>query len=146
MDNTTDKNSDGNTSDSMGNQGIDISTNNQSNGVDKPNINGEKRDENGRFIKGWEGGPGRPKGSISPIARLKQMFEEDPQKFEKFVKDYGDDPANRKHVVEMIDGKPKQTIAGDSENPLRIITVDKDLAEINDIIASQSENHSEGQE
>lgn len=51
---------------------------------------------------------GRPLGSLSVIGRLKQMFEEDPKDFEKFVKGYKTDPQNRKHITEMIDGKPRQ--------------------------------------
>jgi len=53
---------------------------------------------------------GRPKGSISPITRVKQIFEEDPDKFEEFITEYIKDPANRKHIVEMIDGKAKQAL------------------------------------
>lgn len=53
---------------------------------------------------------GRPKGSISPITKVKQIFEDDPEEFEKFVKNYIKDPNNRKHIVEMIDGKAKQAV------------------------------------
>ena len=104
----------------------------------------KSRDELGRLLPGQSSlnPKGRPKGTITVIGRLKQIFEEDPEKFEKFIKDYSEDPNNRKHITEMIDGKPKQTIAGDSENPLRIITVDKDLAEIHDITPSEPEDNS----
>jgi hypothetical protein len=60
----------------------------------------------GKFIKGNPGG-GRPPGSISIITRLKQIFEESPEEFEQFIKDYKTNPLNQRHIVEMIDGKPK---------------------------------------
>jgi len=53
---------------------------------------------------------GRPKGSISPITRVKQIFEENPEQFAEFISEYIKDPSNRKHIVEMIDGKPQQDI------------------------------------
>jgi uncharacterized protein YeaO (DUF488 family) len=68
------------------------------------------RNEKGQIIKGTANPNGRPKGSISVITRLKQMFEENPEDFEEFVKAYKADPSNRKHITEMIDGKPKQDI------------------------------------
>jgi len=56
----------------------------------------------------WAGNAsGRPKGSISAIGRVKQIFEECPEEFEEFIKKYIKDPNNRKHIVEMIDGKPE---------------------------------------
>ena len=52
------------------------------------------------FEKGKSGNPnGRPKGSISPITKIRQIFESDPQAFDKFVVDYMQDPANRKHFL-----------------------------------------------
>jgi hypothetical protein len=67
------------------------------------------------FMPGQSGNPaGRPKGSISPITRVKQIFEDNPAEFEAFIKGYLEDPNNRKHIVEMIDGKPGgDTVMGD---------------------------------
>ena len=112
----------------------------------EPINNGIKRDEEGKILPGSAplNPTGRPVGSISVITMLRQMFTNDPEDFKKFVKDYKTNKDNQRHIVEMLDGKPKQTIAGDKENPLRIITVDKDLAEINGI-TSTSEDNSEGQ-
>jgi hypothetical protein len=60
------------------------------------------------FIKGVSGNPaGRPKGSLSVIGSIKQMFEEDPEQFQDFINKYLKDPRNRQHIVEMIDGRPK---------------------------------------
>ena len=67
-----------------------------------------KTDKPWLFKKGESGNPdGRPKGSISPITKVKQMFEEDPDLFKAFLAEYMSNPNNAKHIVEMIDGKPK---------------------------------------
>jgi hypothetical protein len=68
-----------------------------------------ERDENGRLLPNQKSlNPnGRPVGSISPIGRVKQIFEENPEEFEEFIRKYLKDPNNRKHIVEMIDGSPK---------------------------------------
>ena len=64
-----------------------------------------------RFPKGVSGNPkGRPVGTISPIKRIKEIFRENPNKFDKWIVDYMEDKSNRKHVVEMIDGKPAQAV------------------------------------
>lgn len=76
------------------------------------------RDEKGHFLPGSPGGPGRPPGSISPITKVKQIFEEDPERFKEFIESYIEDPANRKHIVEMIDGKPQQDITSKGERIL----------------------------
>lgn len=82
------------------------------------------RDEHGRLKKGVVLNPnGRPKGSLSVIGRLKQMFEENPEEFEEFVKSYKADPANRKHITEMIDGKPKQDIDANIKGDINITIV-----------------------
>lgn len=79
-----------------------------------PQISGEIRNEKGQFVKGVSGNPlGKPKGTISVISRIKQIFEERPEAFESFVAEYMADPANRKHLVEMVDGKPRQNIGLD---------------------------------
>jgi hypothetical protein len=58
--------------------------------------------------KDWNGNAlGRPKGSLSVIGSIKQMFEEHPDQFQEFIEKYLRDPRNRQHIVEMIDGKPK---------------------------------------
>lgn len=63
------------------------------------------------FKPGQSGNPnGRPPGSISIITRVKQIFQENPKQFESFVRGYVKDERNRKHIVEMIDGKAKQEV------------------------------------
>lgn len=85
-------------------------------------MEGIKTDEKGKFVKGTAPGPGRPPGSISAITRVKQIFEENPDKFQEFIESYIEDPGNRKHIVEMIDGKPKQdvTSAGEALQPILV--------------------------
>lgn len=63
-----------------------------------------------QFKKGQSGNPaGRPPG-ISPRQRIKAKFEEDPEAFDDFLEKYINDPRNRKHVVELLDGKPHQSV------------------------------------
>ena len=83
----------------------------------------EKQYKPWQFKAGESGNPnGRPKGSISPITKIRQIFESDPQAFDKFVVDYMQDPANRKHLVEMLDGKPKQNLTLEGgEKPIPIL-------------------------
>jgi len=63
---------------------------------------------------------GRPKGSLSVMGKLKQMWEENPADFENFVKQYRDDPMSRRHITEMLDGKPRQPIDHDLRGELTI--------------------------
>lgn len=92
--------------------------------MEQPEKTGIIRNEKGQFVPGESGNPaGKPKGIVSPITRLRQIWEDNPDDFEKFVNEYKNDPLSRKHIVEMLDGKPKQTIAGDNQNPLTIKVV-----------------------
>jgi hypothetical protein len=75
-----------------------------------PKSNGDNRNPNGPFAEGNPGGPGRPKGSVSIVARIKAKFEEDPEYFEEWISKLLEDPSNRKAVMEQMDGKPKQSI------------------------------------
>lgn len=62
-----------------------------------------------QWKKGESGNPnGRPPGAISVIKRVREKFADNPEAFEAFIAEYIEDPANRKHVVEMLDGKPQQ--------------------------------------
>lgn len=77
------------------------------------------------YPKGVSGNPkGKPKGTISVISRIKKQFRDDPEGFEKFIEEYKNNKQNHKHLVEMIDGKPKQTIEGkvDSEITINIVS------------------------
>jgi hypothetical protein len=154
MDNTSNENNTSGTDrelPSLGNTtGIDISQDNQSDTLDDLDKSSQKleRDESGKLLPGQPSlnPKGRPKGSISPIQRVKQIFAEQPNRFKEFIEEYLKDPQNRKHIVEMIDGKPKQTVAGDKENPLRIITLDKEEADLYGITPSKPEDDTSGQD
>lgn len=78
----------------------------------QPEETGIIRNEKGQIVPGSPSlnPKGRPEGSISPITRVKQIFNENPDKFNEFIEEYIKDPGNRKHIVEMIDGKPKQDV------------------------------------
>jgi hypothetical protein len=45
---------------------------------EQPNSNGNNRNPGGTFAEGNPGGPGRPKGSVAIVAKIKAKFEEDP--------------------------------------------------------------------
>lgn len=64
-----------------------------------------------QWPKGVSGNPaGRPKGSLSPRDRIRNMFEQNPDDFDEFLQTYLNNPMNHKHVVELLDGKPHQSI------------------------------------
>jgi len=63
-----------------------------------------------KWPKGVSGNSkGRPVGSVSPITAIKQVFDKDPTLFKAFIREYMQDRNNLKHIVEMIDGKPRQS-------------------------------------
>lgn len=76
--------------------------------------------------KDWNGNKdGRPVGSISVISRLKKEFREHPEKFEEFLTRYLKNPQNEKHIAEMIDGKPQQSVQMEVILPTPIIPIDE---------------------
>lgn len=86
-----------------------------------------------QWKKGQSGNPaGRPPGAISVIKRVREKFADNPEAFEAFIAEYIEDPANRKHVVEMLDGKPQQktdiTSGGD-----KIVFIPSEIANKNNI-------------
>ena len=65
-------------------------------------------DDNGKFAKGHPKIGGIVKGEkhkISPTNEVIRIFEEEPERYKEFIDGYLKDPANRRHIVEMIDGK-----------------------------------------
>lgn len=74
---------------------------------------GEKQASPADRIRKWRYKPGqsgnlkgRPK---SPVTRIKEIWKENPEDFDEWVKDYME--KEKKHVVEMVEGKPKQQVA-----------------------------------
>lgn len=63
------------------------------------------------FPKGVSGNPaGRPKGSVSIIGRIRQIWEDEPEEFETYVRMAIRDPNLRRELIHQIDGKPKERI------------------------------------
>lgn len=82
------------------------------------------------YKKGQSGNPkGKPVGAISVKARLKKMFREDPDKFEEFIARYLKNPNNEKHVTEMLDGKPNQSVEMEVTMPTPIIPLNNVLGD-----------------
>lgn len=82
-----------------------------------------KRDEAGLFLPGNPPGPGRPKGSVSIVAKIKQKFEENPEYFDEWVAKLMEDPKERRAIMEQLDGKPKQSVelGGKDGAPIDVI-------------------------
>ena len=99
---------------------------------DSADTTAEEQDKYGhlrkyRWPKGVSGNPnGRPKGSLSPKDRIRQMFESNPEQFDDFLDEYIKDPQNKKHVVEMLDGKPSQSTDINLKLPQFIVDLIKD--------------------
>lgn len=63
-----------------------------------------------RWPKGVSGNPaGKEPGTLSPKARIRQMFNENPEDFDEWLQQYLNDPNNRRHAIELLDGKPSQS-------------------------------------
>lgn len=74
-------------------------------------ITGQKLDTKFKSGDEWKGNPnGRPKGSISIVAKIKQKFEENPEYFDEWVDELLKDKNNRQAVMKQIDGMPKQSV------------------------------------
>lgn len=74
-----------------------------------PTSNGNNRNPDGTFAVGNPGGPGRPFGSVSIVAKIKQKFQENPEYFDEWVGKLMEDAGNRRAIMEQLDGKPHQT-------------------------------------
>ena len=81
--------------------------------------------ETKKFKEGNPGG-GRPKGSISIVSRLKEIFEEDPAKFESYCEDILKDPKMKRDVMDQIDGRPRQAVEVSGGSLPFIIQIIKD--------------------
>jgi len=85
----------------------------------EPDETGIKRKPDGTFEKGVSGNPeGRPAGSVSVMTRIRQIFNEEPEYFELYVRDILKDERLRKEIVQQLDGKPVQPIAGVTDKPI----------------------------
>ena len=119
---SVDKNTTGTNSTSVGLEGLDIPKDNQSNVTNKTSA------KPWLFQKGNSGGPGRPKGKTLKEWRresLAAMTDEERKEFLKTI--------SNETQWKMAEGNPPTVLMGDKENPIRIIKVDEDLADIYDI-------------
>ena len=81
------------------------------------------RNPDGTFPKGVCGNPnGRPK-EISITERIREIFKNEPEEFEKTVREYMKDKRSRDLMWKMIDGMPKQGIehSGEGGNPIEVV-------------------------
>lgn len=86
-----------------------------------PEKAGEIRNEKGQFVPGVSGNPaGKPPGTISIMAKIKQIWAEDPERFEKWVEEAMNDKMLRRELIQQVDGKPVQPIAGVEGQPIVI--------------------------
>lgn len=91
-----------------------------------PENTGELRDEKGKFKPGVSGNPaGKPKGAISIVAKIKKKFQENPEYFDQWVNKLLEDDANRKAIMEQIDGKPRQSMEMELTFPQNLIDLMK---------------------
>lgn len=95
-----------------------------------------ERDEQGRFLPGWKGGPGRPKFSLVAIIKdkLKEVPEgEDRTWAELFIEEYLKDVYSRKDgvairdLIDRFDGKARQHIETDGIAALAFVQLARDL-------------------
>ena len=74
-----------------------------------PEDNGAKRNPDGTFAEGNTFSTGRPKGSVSIIGKIKQIWEENPEQFQAYVAEVMKDPKLRTELIRQVDGAPKQS-------------------------------------
>jgi len=85
------------------------------------------RDEKGRFIKGVSGNPkGRAPREIEETYRAILIDEVSPDDWRQIIRKAKDqakrgDTSARKFLADYIIGLPVQKVAGDKENPLKVI-------------------------
>ena len=96
----------------------------------------EHRDEKGKFIKGYPGGPGRPKFSPLSILReeLQKVSDGERETFildfiqkyvAKAIKDV--DGVAMRDIIDRFDGKPKQSITINNEKDAEWLELFKEL-------------------
>ncbi|MAF14034.1 MAG: hypothetical protein CMI53_04045 [Parcubacteria group bacterium] len=92
--------------------------------IEEPNENPQElainRDEKGRILPGSDSlNPGgRPKDSKSIKTRIRELFEEDPGLFEKFVKKMIEEYPSL--TWQMLEGRPPQKTANSEDMPVPI--------------------------
>jgi hypothetical protein len=69
------------------------------------------RDENGRFVPGWHGGPGRPpkEESVTDLLRATVSKQDLVNKLVEIALEKGD-KQTLMYCIDRLDGKPKETV------------------------------------
>lgn len=67
-----------------------------------------KRGENGQFLPGTAGGPGRPEGSVSLLAVVRRKLRDEPERLEEIAEDLllmarARDPAALRAILALLD-------------------------------------------
>ena len=84
--------------------------------IKAPKKPGDKRGKHPAFEaqkwkKGQSGNPaGKAPGTLSIIGRIKTFFENNPEDFEAYLHGIIKDPFMRRHVMQQVDGMPRQPV------------------------------------
>lgn len=81
----------------------------------------KERDDHGRFVKGWKGGPGRPPVEFSPTALLRTAVAERPKVVARIMELAESEDENvalkaLMYIVNRLDGMPKQAVEATGAN------------------------------
>lgn len=103
---------------------------------DQPLKNGDKRNPDGTFAKGYAGGPGRPKGSLSLVQLIKERLEmvgPDQKRTiaEHFIDNILQDALDGKDlpikiIMQYVEGMPKQAVEVDNKGLPFVIKIMQD--------------------
>ena len=90
---------------------------------DQPENAGSIRNEKGQFYLVSGNPAGKPVGTVSVVAKIRQKFLEDPAYFDEWVSKLMEDGKERRAIMEQLDGKPKQSVelGGKDSAPLEVI-------------------------
>ena len=88
-----------------------------------PENTGETRNDLGQWKKGVSGNPaGKPPGSLSIKARIRQIFMEEPETFEEVVRSYVKDRKMRDLLWRMLEGNPKTDVKADVTGTVNVVS------------------------
>jgi hypothetical protein len=82
---------------------------------------------------------GANKGSISIMGEIKRIWADDPEGFKKWVKNAMEDKMLRREIIQQVDGKPVQPIAGVDGNPIVLKVIQYGTHGNNDTLPIQPE-------
>ena len=95
----------------------------------------EIRDKKGRYLKGKSGNlKGKPLGAknkFSFVGYWQERWAKNPKEFEALATAFMKDDNLRSLIIQLVDGRPSQTIGGDPNNPL-VIEISETIAQKNE--------------